>query len=132
MTLICVTLSDGDDWNDHMALLDYGFSTYDMMTAVPAGQALASTLVENGTVPLITLGPDRDLACPVAEGERLTVTVSAPGSVSAPVVPGQAVGTASLWLEDACVATVDLVALEPSAEYTPPEEKGFFARLFGG
>ena len=62
MTLICVTLSDGDDWNDHMSLLDYGFSTYDMMTAVPAGEALASTLVENGTVALITLGPDRDLA----------------------------------------------------------------------
>ena len=130
MTLICVTLSDGDDWNDHMSLLDYGFSTYDMMTAVPAGEALASTLVENGTVPLITLGPDRDLACPVAEGECLTVTVSVPASVSAPVVPGQALGTASLWLDGTCVATVDLVALEPSAVYTPPEEEqGFFARI---
>ncbi|WP_290155586.1 hypothetical protein, partial [uncultured Dubosiella sp.] len=24
-TLICVTLNDGDDWNDHAKLLDYGF-----------------------------------------------------------------------------------------------------------
>ena len=27
-TLICVTLNDGDDWNDHRKLLDYGFRTY--------------------------------------------------------------------------------------------------------
>lgn len=133
MTLICVTLNDGDDWNDHMALLDYGFSTYGMATAVPAGQALASVLVENGTEPLVALGPERDLACPVAEGERLTVTVSAPVSVSAPVVPGQVLGTAWLELDGETVSSVDLVALEPSAVYTPPaEERGFFARLFGG
>ena len=60
------------------------------------------------------------------------MTVSVPASVSAPVVPGQALGTASLWLDGTCVATVDLVALEPSAVYTPPEEeKGFFARILG-
>lgn len=27
-TLICVTLNDGDDWNDHEKLLNYGFETY--------------------------------------------------------------------------------------------------------
>ena len=27
-TLVCVTLNDRDDWNDHKALLDYGFSTF--------------------------------------------------------------------------------------------------------
>ena len=133
MTLICVTLNDGDDWNDHMALLDYGFSTYDMVTAVPAGQALASVMVENGTEPLVALGPGRDLACPAAEGEQLTLTVTVPAAVSAPVVPGQVLGTARLELDGETVSTVDLVALEPSAVYAPPaEEKGFFARLFGG
>lgn len=133
MTLICVTLSDGDDWNDHMALLDYGFSTYTMTTAVPAGRAVASTLVEDGTVPLITLGPDQDLACPVAEGETLTFRVEAPASVSAPIVPGQVLGRAVLCLDGQEVSSADLVALEPSAAYVPPaEEKGFFARLFGG
>ena len=132
MTLICVTLSDGDDWNDHMALLDYGFSTYTMTTAVPAGQAVASVLVENGTSPLITLGPDEDLACPVAEGETLTLRVEGPAAVSAPIVPGQTLGRAVLCLDGQEAAAADLVALEPSAVPEPEEEPGWFARLFGG
>lgn len=132
MTLICVTLSDGDDWNDHMALLDYGFSTYEMTTAVPAGRAVASAFVEGGTVPLITLGPDQDLACPVTEGETLTLRVEAPASVSAPIVPGQVLGRAVLCLDGQEVASADLVALEPSAVPVPEEEPGFFDRLFGG
>ena len=28
LTLIAVTLNDGDDWNDHMELFDYGFDNY--------------------------------------------------------------------------------------------------------
>ena len=32
MTLIAVTLNDPDDWRDHTALLDYGFSTYAPVT----------------------------------------------------------------------------------------------------
>lgn len=32
MTLVCVTLNDGDDWNDHMNLIDYGFANYRLET----------------------------------------------------------------------------------------------------
>ena len=133
MTLICVTLSDGDDWNDHMALLDYGFSTYEMTTAVPAGRALGSAFVTGGTVPLVSIGPDQDLSCPVAEGETLTLQVEVPASVAAPVVPGQVLGRAVLCLDGREVASADLVALTPAPMYVEPEEdKGFLARLFGG
>ena len=133
MTLICVTLSDGDDWNDHMALLDYGFSTYEMTTAVPAGRALGSAFVTGGTVPLVSIGPDQDLSCPVAEGETLTLQVEVPASVAAPVVPGQVLGRAVLCLDGQEVASADLVALTPAPMYVESEEeKGFFARLFGG
>lgn len=133
MTLICVTLSDGDDWNDHMALLDYGFSTYEMTTAVPAGRALGSAFVTGGTVPLVSIGPDQDLSCPVAEGETLTLQVEVPASVAAPVVPGQVLGRAVLCLDGREVASADLVALTPAPVYVESEEeKGFLARLFGG
>ena len=133
MTLICVTLSDGDDWNDHMALLDYGFSTYEMTTAVPAGRALGSAFVTGGTVPLVSIGPDQDLSCPVAEGETLTLQVEVPASVAAPVVPGQVLGRAVLCLDGREVASADLVALTPAPMYVESEEeKGFLARLFGG
>ena len=39
MTLIAVTLDDPNDWADHAALFDYGFSTYHMETALEADGA---------------------------------------------------------------------------------------------
>lgn len=38
MTLICVTLSAPDDWNDHSALLDYGFDSYSRVTLYDVGE----------------------------------------------------------------------------------------------
>ncbi|WP_430691832.1 D-alanyl-D-alanine carboxypeptidase family protein [Paenibacillus woosongensis] len=43
--LAVVTLNDGDDWNDHQKLLDYGFANYPLKKIIEAGQP-----VENGLV----------------------------------------------------------------------------------
>ncbi len=116
MTLVCATLNDGNDWNDHMALLDYGFATYHMETAVPAGRVLASTLVREGTEVSVPLAAAEDLRYPLAEGEKLTVVARVPLSVSAPVVPGQTVGEVCAYLEGEEVAKVELMAAAPSAK----------------
>ena len=131
MTLICVTLSDGDDWNDHMALLDFGFASYHMETAVSAGQVLASVLVRGGTSKTVTLAAKEDLRYPVADGERLTVEACVPVSVAAPLVPGEVVGEAVVRLDGEAVASVDLIAAEPSAmDGEWAEGTGFWERLF--
>jgi len=116
MTLVCVTLNDGDDWNDHMSLLDYGFANYHMETAVPAGRVLASTLVRDGTVVSIPLAASEDLRYPLTGDETLKVVARVPLSVAAPVVPGQVVGEVCAYLQDEEVARVDLVAAAPSAK----------------
>ena len=131
MTLICVTLHDGDDWNDHMALLDFGFASYHMETAVSAGQVLASVLVRGGTSKTVTLAAKEDLRYPIADGERLTVEVCVPVSVAAPVVPGEVMGEAVVRLDGEAVAFVDLIAAEPSAMDGEGEEgTSFWERLF--
>ena len=71
MTLVCATLNDGNDWNDHMALLDYGFANYHMETAVPAGQVLASVLVQGGTAVSIPLAASEELCYPLTGEESL-------------------------------------------------------------
>ena len=133
MTLVCVTLSDGDDWNDHMSLFDYGFSNYQMETAAFAGQALASVLVRGGSAKAVPLVLDQDLRYPLTSGEQLTISVKAPLSVEAPVVPGQVLGTACAYLEGVEVASVDLIAAAPSAmrEKEAEETPSLWARLFG-
>lgn len=126
MTLVCTTLNDGNDWNDHMALMDYGFANYRLETAVPAGRVLASALVRSGAPVSVPLAAAADLSYPLREGEALRVVARVPLSVPAPVVPGQAVGEVCAYLEDQEVAKVDLIAAAPSAKReSPPERKGW-------
>lgn len=116
MTLVCTTLNDGDDWNDHMSLLDYGFANYHMETAVPVGRVLASVLVQGGTAVSVPLAAAEDLCYPLTEEESLKVVARVPLSIPAPVVPGQVVGEVCAYLEEQEVAKVDLVAVAPSAK----------------
>jgi len=130
MTLICVTLKDGDDWNDHMTLFNYGFSDYRMECLVSAGQKLASTVVRGGAKQNVLLAANSELSYPVTGDEKLTLKVVAPLSVEAPVVPGQVLGTAYAYLDGIEVASVELVAMEAVPQAETEESKGFFKRLF--
>lgn len=38
MELIAVTLNDGDDWNDHIAMYESGFKGFDMVEVIPKGK----------------------------------------------------------------------------------------------
>ena len=115
MTLVCVTLNDGDDWNDHMSLFNYGFEKYHMEMAAPAGRILSSTLVRGGTAAQVPLMAAEDLSYPLTGDETLTVVARAPVSVPAPVVPGQVIGQVCAYLDGVEVAVVDMVAAAPSA-----------------
>ncbi len=131
MTLVCTTLNDGNDWNDHMALLDYGFANYHMETAVAAGQTLAAALVRNGTAASVPLAAAKDLQYPLAEGETLKVVAHVPVAVSAPVVPGQALGEVCAYLGDEEVASVELIAAAASAKKEePPASSMWWDRFF--
>lgn len=119
MTLVCTTLSDGNDWNDHMALMDYGFANYHLETAVPAGRVLASVQVRDGTVVSVPLAAAADLSYPLTGEEKLKVVARVPLAVSAPVVPGQIIGEVCAYLGEEEVAKVDLAAAAPSARKEP-------------
>ena len=120
MTLVCTTLNDGNDWNDHMALLDYGFANYRMETVVSAGRIAASVLVTKGSAVSVPLIAAADLQYPLAEGESLEVVARVPVSVAAPVVPGQVLGEVCAYLDGEEVASVDLIASAPSARKEDP------------
>ena len=48
LTLVCVTLCDGDDWRDHRTLLDYGFELYSRETVCRVGEFTVSVPVTGG------------------------------------------------------------------------------------
>lgn len=43
--LVVVTLNDGDDWNDHRVLLDYGFANFPLTGLIQEGQTIEGGLV---------------------------------------------------------------------------------------
>ena len=92
--LVAVTLQDGNDWADHAALYDYGFSTYPAKLGASLGQTIQRVQVENGmsaTVPLVAAD---SFAWPLAEGESLELDVELSGSLRAPIRAGRRAGEA--------------------------------------
>lgn len=110
MTLICVTLSDPNDWADHAALFDYGFSALELETPVRAGDQMGSVPVEGGLVPLCPLVAGETLAVPLMAGEEPEVEVLLDGdALAAPCSEGQRVGEILCLLNGEELGRVPLV-----------------------
>ncbi|MCI2055884.1 MAG: D-alanyl-D-alanine carboxypeptidase [Oscillibacter sp.] len=127
--LIAVTLQDGNDWADHEALYEYGFSTYPAKTAVTRGETLTSVRIQSGIAPTVPLVAVDSFAWPVAAGETLSVELSGvPHKMTAPVTAGTSAGEAVILLNGKEVGRVKLVC---GGDVLPslPESVSLFHRL---
>lgn len=108
-TLVCVTLNDGNDWNDHETLLNYGFNNYRLETLCLEGDVMGVIPLRGSLIPVIPVVPAQKLVFPLAENERLDLEISIKDGVEAPAQKGQIVGLATWSLEGIPVAEVNLV-----------------------
>ena len=107
--LVAVTLQDGNDWADHAALYDYGFSTYPAQLGASLGQTIQRADVENGmnaTVPLVAAD---SFAWPLAAGETLELNVELDGALRAPIRAGDRAGEAVFSVNGTEVGRVALL-----------------------
>lgn len=107
--LVAVTLQDGNDWADHQALFEYGFSAYPARRAAVLGHEVDRAAVQGGmseTVPLVAAA---GFSWPVGAGETLETQVELPLPLTAPVQAGTAVGQAVFTLNGEEVGRVDLL-----------------------
>lgn len=91
--LIAVTLDAPDDWKDHSAMLDYGFTQYESVTLCEAESVRVTLPVTGGTAEAVTLCNRNMLRAtlPITHGE-ITYTVEAPHFAYAPIQSGDSVG----------------------------------------
>ncbi|HBT90975.1 MAG TPA: D-alanyl-D-alanine carboxypeptidase [Ruminococcaceae bacterium] len=109
--VIAVTLNDPDDWRDHKALLDYGFSkltgrAFDdssFRLSLPVAGGAAQSVAVRGSD-----GGSRVLRTEEAQG--LVRTVELPQFVYAPVEEGQALGCVRYTAGGVTVAQTELTA----------------------
>ena len=108
--LIAVTLQDGNDWADHQALYEYGFSTYPARTCAVRGKVLTQASVSGGIRSSVPLIAGESFCWPAAASEQLTTEICLDRPLSAPVAAGTVVGAAVFRLNGAEVGRVPLAA----------------------
>ncbi len=107
--LVAVTFQDRNDWADHAALFDYGFSTYPRRTLCTAGEPLADCSVTGGTENTCQLLAAGSCRYPLAETEEAVLALETPDAVSAPITAGEPAGRAVYLLDGQEIASTELV-----------------------
>ena len=109
-TLICVTLNDGNDWNDHANLLDYGFDTFPRQVLCRAGEAYGWVAVEGSLIPAVAVETRGELGYPLTEAEEPVMEVELLQSAAAPLAPGVQLGELRWLLDGKVIARMPLVS----------------------
>ncbi|MBE7003704.1 MAG: D-alanyl-D-alanine carboxypeptidase [Ruminococcaceae bacterium] len=111
MRLIAVTLHDGNDWQDHTALYEYGFNAYRRDCAVRRGERCALCAVRGGEASCVELCAERAFSYPLAQGESLSTHIACVEAANAPVREGDVLGWAVFLLDGAEVGRVALTTV---------------------
>lgn len=128
--LIAVTINDPDDWNDHGAILEDGFSRYQVRRIVSAGERIGTVEIAGGQVGYAELVAAEDFDYALAPEERSELVFSGPGFVYAPVARGADAGFAHVCIDGKSVGKIPIVFGE-TVEQKTQEKKSLIQRLFG-
>lgn len=125
--LIAVTLDAPDDWADHKALYEYGFSLYTKTELLSADRGF-SVKLSGGEAEFFTASPDENLTVfvPADRIPDIKSQVYLPNFVFAPVKEGDVVGKISYTLDGKELASAYIKASETVNEKPQPN---FLKRL---
>ena len=126
--LVAVTLQDGNDWADHEALYDYGFSTYPAHRTAVLGKPLYRAPVKDGLRASVPLVAAESFSWPLTEGEALDMTVELDTPLTAPITAGRRAGEAVFALNGREVGRIELLF----GESIPPKLDSAMAVLKQG
>ena len=126
--MVSVTLNAPDDWRDHRALLDYGFSLYECVRLAEPGEytvELPCAGAENG---FLTAANADGLSMVLPAGTQFTVQTESRGLWFAPVEEGQVVGVIHFLADGKELASLPLTAVR--AVTIPERKPGFFEKIW--
>ena len=128
--LIAVTLNAPTDWQDHTALLDYGFTQVEPYQ-LAGGDVRLTVPVVGSPVEVMSLRGSNggEVTLPLGQGAQVERVVHAPKFLYAPVEAGEQVGEICWYLEGQLLGSAPLTA----AGAAPLQEKApsLWERLFG-
>ncbi len=113
--LICVTLDAPDDWNDHMRLYDYGFSSVSPTELEKPADLYQQVAGSESTRVRLEIRDTVCIGAPDGDASGVSWRVLRVPFAYAPVEAGEELGTLEYIYEDRIVAEVPLYAAEAAA-----------------
>ncbi len=131
VSMICVTLNDKDDWNDHMKLYDYGFN---ILTP--------ETLSSDEIIPVNVAGSETEQVPAKADGQinfgsdgktenRITSELNIMPFIYAPVSIGDEIGELKYYYDERYIGSIPVKALKPAdySDIDSDKQKSILERL---
>lgn len=123
--LIAVTLSAPDDWNDHGALFDYGFSNYELFSENKFDE-IASLPVVGGKGTTVNVSVEEDICFLAQKNDLFERTVLVPKFLYAPVKTGDEVGKIIYKVNGEEVCSVSIISNDTVDLF---KEKNIFEKI---
>lgn len=118
--LVAVTLNAPDDWNDHIALYEYGFNNFPSTTLSSRGSCYTALPLSGAGISVPVYCMD-SLSYVVMEGETLDRTVYLPEAFTQPVSCGAIVGKVVYTVDGREAGTTYLISGDYSAVLSEEE-----------
>ena len=110
MTIVCVTLNAGDDWNDHIAMSNYAFKNYKATLYQRGGTVAAAVRVKDGAVCEVNGLFKDDIYLFEKEDNEWELEIHIPRRISAPVAQGDVIGKITAKGRDGETKEFDITA----------------------
>lgn len=106
VNLVAVTLNAPNDWNDHSAMLDYGFSLYENVTLAKAGEKVFDMPIIGGDEESVSLYIKDDVsACLKKNRGSIVERLEINRPIYAPLYMGDTVGRIVFYLDGIEIAS---------------------------
>lgn len=110
LRLICVTINDPDDWDDHAALFDWGFENYEYVSLADPEEEIARIPVISGFEESVPVRAESGFSILINKADTLEESVKLPKFLYATVKRGDIIGQITYTLNDEEICSVTLVA----------------------
>ncbi len=110
MTLICVTLNDPNDWDDHTNLHNEMFEKYSLTDIVSEESVVDKITAAGGLFGYAGVSPDKTYTFPVSEEDVIEVKTDINDDLSFPVKAGDIVGSGAVVVNDETYGNFNLMS----------------------
>ncbi len=129
--IVAVTINAPNDWQDHIRLLENGFSGFSIRQVVKQGDCVARLEVAGGMQGTVDILAEEDFYYSLAENEQPVLMMPGPGFVYSPVTEWADAGYAYVLLQGKAVGKIPVVYGQ-TVEKEEAQELTLWEKLFGG